>query len=309
MGCSGSGQEGGQARRRKGPREVRAGRPQGKPFFELDESYDPPALGATKEMHVRHIKDDKELYEVEIMLFVEAMVKEVEVNASVRESFEQRVARELSNDKGERMIGEVGFLLVQEFRKFMYRNAVEILKLKWNGGMDPAKNSYNKRIGWCFEAPLSATYYIDQVWKNIMKYPGYRAYCENLCGGFIDRPDPATSSAFESAKKVSEQFWQDPMTQGLRAVWPKYGSKAEHALDFTYQVYAHSSVHEDLLAQLAEELTGEESRGDCEKLVKKILKEATNEKSLWTAANGTLGDKSAYKEYTKKDLTKVWEKL
>jgi hypothetical protein len=134
------------------------------------------------------------------------------------------VARELSNDKGERFIPEVGFLLVQEFRKFMYMNAVEILKLKWKGSMDPKKNVYNKRVGWCFEAPLSASYYIDVVWKNIMKYEGYREYCENLCGGFIDRPHPDTRDAWEDTMKVAKELRDNPMTQALRAVWPLYES-------------------------------------------------------------------------------------
>lgn len=88
------------------------------------------------------------------------------------------------------MVAEMGFLLVQEFRKFMYQNAKEILRWKWNGEMSIEEN-VKWKDGWYFNAPLTASYYVDLVWKNFIRYDeGYRAYCENLCGGYIDRPEP-----------------------------------------------------------------------------------------------------------------------
>ena len=66
-------------------------------------------------MHVRRIKSREDLHEVEVMLFVESMMKEVEISPKCREPFEMRVARELGNDCGETLVPGVGFLLVQEF--------------------------------------------------------------------------------------------------------------------------------------------------------------------------------------------------
>ena len=86
----------------------------------------------------------------------------------------------------------------------MYKNAVEILNQKWNGSMSREKNEKLKD-GWYFTAPFTASYYIDLVWKNFIKYDeGYRAYCENLCGGYIDRPEPNEDmgTAFESYKEI-----------------------------------------------------------------------------------------------------------
>jgi len=63
-------------------------------------------------MHVRRIPNEESLHEVEVMLFIECMKKEVETASWIWEPFELRVARELSNDFGEQMIAEMGFLLV-----------------------------------------------------------------------------------------------------------------------------------------------------------------------------------------------------
>jgi len=71
-------------------------------------------------MHVRRIRTEEDLHEVEIMLFIEAMLKEVEISPKFKEVFETWVAREICNDFGETLISGMGFLLVQEFRKFMY---------------------------------------------------------------------------------------------------------------------------------------------------------------------------------------------
>ena len=135
----------------------------------------------------------------------------------------------------------------------MYLNAVEIMRRKWEGSMNRTDNVYCKAkgMGWCFKAPFSASYYVDQVWKQIMKYPGYRAYCENLCGGFIDRPSPISSEAFKSySSDVAPFLYDDKMAQALRSVWPKYGSQKDMAEDFEYLVFADEERHDEILVSL-----------------------------------------------------------
>lgn len=201
-------------------------------------------------MHVRHIKDEKELHEVEIMLFVEAMQKEVEVDFDCWETFEQRLSWELSNDNAETLTSEIGFLLVQEFRKFMYKNAVAILRAKHKGAMTEEQAQYDERSGWYFTAPYPASYYIDLVWKNFMKYEGYWVYCENLCGGYIDWPEPTENikKSYKSYLEVAKQFWDDGMIQALRSVWPVYDSEEAMAQDFELQVYGDP----DMITELEE---------------------------------------------------------
>jgi len=154
--------------------------------------------GEGYKMHVRRIKSKEDLHEVEVMLFVEAMMKEVELGPKIWETFESRLARELSNDKSEELVPGCGFLLTQEFWKFMYKNAVEILNQKWEGNMSQELNEKTKE-GWHFTASFPAPYYLGIVWKTFIRYDeGYRAFCENLCGGYIDRPEPE----FEKYKEI-----------------------------------------------------------------------------------------------------------
>lgn len=46
----------------------------------------------------------------------------------------------------------------------MYQNAKEILRAKWNGGMNPDLNEHSAKDGWFFTAPIPASYYVDLVW-------------------------------------------------------------------------------------------------------------------------------------------------
>ena len=128
MGCSGSASTNIKENKRKGSKSVGSSEGGKKPFFTLDDGYEFNNIGEDQEMHVRRITNEKELHEVEVMLFVECMMKEVDIDPSISETFESRLAREVANDNGEELIGEVGFLLVQEFRKFMYKNAIHILR-------------------------------------------------------------------------------------------------------------------------------------------------------------------------------------
>lgn len=85
---------------------------------------------------------------------------------------------------------------------------------------------------------------------------GYRAYCENLCGGYIDRPDPSEnpSDSFESNKIIADLFRESQMIQALRAVWPVYPSAAEMQLDLSSQVFGDSAFHEFIEVEIDTEM-------------------------------------------------------
>lgn len=132
----------------------------------------------------------------------------------------------------------------------MYKNAVEILNQKWEGNMSQELNEKTKE-GWHFTASFPAPYYLDIVWKTFIRYDeGYRAFCENLCGGYIDRPEPE----FEKYKEIQGYFWDSAYTQALRSVWPKYGSEAEFLLDKQFEVYGDEAFHEMLQTEVQTEL-------------------------------------------------------
>ena len=138
----------------------------------------------------------------------------------------------------------------------MYKNAVAILKAKHKGKMSKQMAEYDKETGWYFMAPYPASYYIDLVWKNFMKYEGYRAYCENLCGGYIDRPEPTENigKSHQAYLKVAKEFRDDGMIQALRSVWPVYEDEDAMELDFDYQVYGSPDLHDFMIEAMDEKI-------------------------------------------------------
>ena len=82
----------------------------------------------------------------------------------VKDSFEEYVARRLVNDNGESVQFEVAYIIVQEFRKLMFINAIEILLSKKKGNMDWRLNTKLGKRGWSFHPFMPAAYYVDLVW-------------------------------------------------------------------------------------------------------------------------------------------------
>lgn len=66
------------------------------------------------------------------------------------DSFEKYVAWRLVNDNGEEMLPETAYILVQEFWKLMYINAIRILFAKKKGNLDKWLNRKEGKRGWCF---------------------------------------------------------------------------------------------------------------------------------------------------------------
>ena len=138
----------------------------------------------------------------------------------------------------------------------MYKNAVAILRAKHRGKMSWDQAEHLKDSGWYFMAPYPASYYIDLVWKNFMKYEGYRTYCENLCGGYIDRPEPTDNmkKSHQAYIPIAEEFLDDGMIQALKSVWPVYEEDDDMALDFDYQVYGSPEMHEYIIEWMDEKI-------------------------------------------------------
>ena len=68
----------------------------------------------------------------------------------MKDTFEQYVQRWILNDNGEPIRFEVAYVLVQEFWKLMFINAVEILLAKKSGNMDRNENKKFGKRGWSF---------------------------------------------------------------------------------------------------------------------------------------------------------------
>lgn len=108
-------------------------------------------------------------------------------------TFEKRFGRENTNDAGQCLNPEATKVVINEFRKFMYINAVEIAKRKRNrrkGELDP---NTNKIINgeWFYECPYAASPILDKVWRCLILYcDSYKDFCKVISGGFIDRVNP-----------------------------------------------------------------------------------------------------------------------
>lgn len=57
------------------------------------------------------------------------------LDLGVNDSFENYITRDITNDQGEILKFRIGYALVQEWRKLMFINALEVLKLKQAGAM------------------------------------------------------------------------------------------------------------------------------------------------------------------------------
>lgn len=62
------------------------------------------------------------------------------MGAGIHDSFEHYFARSIVNDNGEPLSLETGYIIVSEWRKLMFVNAVEITHEKKKGRMDKDQN-------------------------------------------------------------------------------------------------------------------------------------------------------------------------
>ena len=65
------------------------------------------------------------------------------------------------NDNGEPLLFDTAYLLVQEFWKLMYINAIWILFAKKKGNLSKRLNAKTGKRGWTFYPFMPAAYYID----------------------------------------------------------------------------------------------------------------------------------------------------
>ena len=119
----------------------------------------------------------KDVEEYVPVLYLKAMTFGFELGKGVKDTFEAKFARETVNDNGEVLWTEIGYVIVQEFRKLMFINAVEILKAKVKGRLDKDLNKRLGKRGWFFTAQMPAPYFIDMVWRMAVRYDFYEDYC------------------------------------------------------------------------------------------------------------------------------------
>ena len=94
--------------------------------------------------------DMNAVYDLIPKIYLRAMTFEFKLGEGIKDYFEREVAWSILNDNGEPLIPEVAFIIVQEWRKLMFINAVEIMHLKKKGKMDKDHNVRWGKRGWWF---------------------------------------------------------------------------------------------------------------------------------------------------------------
>ena len=129
---------------------------------------------AAAESHTKVVKvsklKDKEFEALKTSLFIKTMKYDLVLINDYDDTLEQRVARLLTNDMGETLRTEVSYALIQEFKKFMYLVALEIL-------IDKREKTFEKDMQYedpktklkYYVAPYHPPYLIDLVWRFIIQ--------------------------------------------------------------------------------------------------------------------------------------------
>lgn len=115
-------------------------------------------------------------------MFVKTVKHELRLPAEYQDSLEQRVARLLTNDLGETLRCEVSYALIQEFKKFMFIVALDILENKKNCSFSEKDVEEDKKAGVLYyTSKFSPPYHLDLVWRFLI-HEGqvYKEFCNAI---------------------------------------------------------------------------------------------------------------------------------
>lgn len=188
-------------------------------------------------------------------MFVKIMNYDLKLAKGYSDTLEERVARLLTNDLGETLRTEVSFTLINEFKKFMYLVATDILDDKREGNLDTKFYEEDKKTGQkYYAAQLHPPYILDLVWRFIIQEGKiYEEFCNVLCGGFIDRLNPrinlkGTMTRYLEARSLLEK--NENLLRPYWGLWPLINSVDKFETDYDYDMLLHTKEKENELADL-----------------------------------------------------------
>ena len=192
-------------------------------------------------------------------LFVKVMTHDLVLKNEYDDTLEERIARLLTNDMGETIRTEVSYALIQEFKKFMYLVACEILQKKRDKSfsdeeydVDPGTNQKY------FKSPFHPPYILDLVWRFIIQEGEiYSELCTLLVGGYIDRHNPLRGLKYTLEKYEAGRIAiikNEALLKPYSALWPKIINTDQLALDYEYDKLLHNNEKLSELIQLRDEI-------------------------------------------------------
>jgi len=202
---------------------------------------------------------NKEFENLKTSLFVKTMKHDLVLVNEYEDTLEERIARLLTNDMGETLRTEVSYVLIQEFKKFMYIVALEILQRKHDKSFDKNSLSEDKaKKTLYFTSPYHPPYMIDLVWRFIIQEGKiYEDFWNLLWGGYIDRINPnkdlkATLSRYTAGRLILEK--NDKLIKPYWGLWPKIENTDQIALDYEYDMLFHMNEKLAMLVEFREDI-------------------------------------------------------
>ena len=190
---------------------------------------------------------------------MKTMLHELKLAGEYEDSLEERVARLLTNDFGETLRTEVSYSLLQEFKKFMFLIALDILETKRKGDFHAQDIEEDKRLNKVFYvSPYSPPYFIDLVWRFLIQEGKiYSDFCNSIWGGYIDRPNPnvdhkSTLTRYESARLKLEEL--DGLIKPYWGLWPSLTSTDQLTIDYDHDMLFHTKEKVNQLLELADKV-------------------------------------------------------
>lgn len=191
------------------------------------------------------------------------MLHELKLAGEYEDSLEERVARLLTNDFGETLRTEVAYSLLQEFKKFMFIVALDILETKRNKDFHESDFQEDKKLNKIFYvSPYSPPYTIDLVWRFLIQEGRiYSEFCNSICGGYIDRPNPnvdykSTLTRYESARLKLVEL--DGLIKPYWGLWPSLNSTDQLFIDYENDMLFHTKEKVNQLLELAHKVKEQE---------------------------------------------------
>lgn len=186
----------------------------------------------------------KDFENIKTALFVKTMRHDLVLINDYNDTLEERIARLLTNHMGETLRTEVVYALIQEFKKFMYLAALEILESKYNKDFEPDMFYEDKKTKIkYYVTSYHPPHILDLVWKFIIQEGEiYHDFCEEICGGYIDRSNPlqdmkSTLTRYSSARIRLEEH--SDLLKPYWGLWPKLDNINQIGVDYEYDSFLH----------------------------------------------------------------------
>ena len=235
----------------------------------------------SKKMTKEHIK------KIETALLVQILKFDLNLETNPILSIEARFTRENTNDIGDALLPQTTQIIMMEFKKFMFLQALDILKnRKLDKKSKPKKsiildrNESSIKDTFNFDSPFVAPPYIDRAWRLFILYnKNYEEFCLKIWGGFIDRNDPREDQVLSFKKYwdcINSLDEKKDLLKPFHNLWPRYNNSEEYMTDFEFNWYMSSEGIPQVIQYMSSRWTETENKSIEVEAWKELAKQCRN---------------------------------